>query len=548
VAHTAYTYQLRSVECEQCGGPVVTQQSATEAQCGFCNAVLRLVVRPKDAVHEPIDESARMAGLAAQVGKQDANGPLAARPPDGMHAFAAMLTDRSARPAAVAALRQEWGQARAEATAQPSRQSGTRAFRAALLLARFYAADDDDKRARAVAETAINIVSEPGQRDILRLWLARAALDAGDSEAYDAWLADVNPQPVHLEVDSALRLTRARRALSDNLWDGVASLVGSYPREVPLAAESEKAARLVRAHAFAGRGDEVSARRELRGALADASDPHELVRILLDEYPGPAAHIAEEEAAMPRQAAIAAAVTAPAAAQAYATSKKRAKVSGVAALAIGCTSFAPMLIFFVPMIAPSVFLSSCGMDSVEAEVIRAIEGCPAAVAALGQDVAPAPGMSCGNMETGGGSGYANWSFAVSGNRGRGSVSFYAVETGGTWRLQQASLEADGQDMDLLVCSRGASVGLNTQIGGIPGMPAGVEVPGLPSDTPEGAAMLNLGASVLQAQCDSGDMNGCHALSMMYRTVPDMLDEEKARELSVRACEGGHQGACQFVDR
>jgi len=28
----------------------------------------------------------------------------------------------------------------------------------------------------------------------------------------------------------------------------------------------------------------------------------------------------------------------------------------------------------------------------------------------------------------------------------------------------------------------------------------------------------------------------------------MLDEEKARELSVRACEGGHQGACQFVDR
>lgn len=534
---TAYTYRLKSVECDQCGGPVITDPSAVEAQCGFCQARLRLEARPKPTVHEPIDEAARHAGLVAQVRRQDPDGPLADRPPEGMGAFAAMLTQADARPAAVAAFRQEWEQARAAATQQPSRQAGTRAFRAAVHLGRLYAADGDDPRARALAETAINIVSEPGQRDILRLWLARAALGAGDPESYDQWLAEVNPQPVHLEVDSALRLTRARRALADERYAEVLTLVGSYPSEVPLATGAEIRARFVRAHAFAGKGDSVSARRELRGALSAADNPHELVRVLLAEYPGPASAIAQEEAHQPRHAA-ANAVTAAAASRAYTAAvpraRRQAKRAGKLA---GCAALLPMSfmgIFFVPMIAPALFLDSCGLGPVDEQIMAAVAACPPAVTALGSDIGPAPGWSCGNYETSGGNGAASWTYAVSGSDGRGSVSFNAIEQFGTWRLGIATLEVDDQTINLLTC----------------GGPSGQRMPGAAPGgaQPTGGAGLTPMTGALEAGCAAGNAQMCFGLAEMYRNMPELHDEARARELFTRACEGGFEPACAELDR
>jgi len=534
MGNTAYTYRLKSVECDQCGGPVVSDVSAVEAECSYCHAKLRLVARAKHAAHTPIDEEARMAGLAEQVRRQDPDGPLADRPPEGMQAFAAMLTQEEARPAAVEAFRQEWTQARADATERPSRGTGTRAFRAALYLARLYAANGDHPRARAVVETAIHIVSDPGQRDILRLWLARAAVGAGDAESYEEWLGEVNPQPVHLEVDSALRLTRARRALADQRYSDVFPLVGTYPTEVPLAVGADEAGRFVRAHAFAGKGDEVSARRELRGVLGTAQNPHELARVLLGEYPGPAARIAEEEAQQPRQAA-ANAVTHAAAAQAMAQVAPRMRRSAKrAGLMAGCASLLPMggmLIFFVPMIAPALFLESCGLGPVEEQIMASIEACPAATAALGANVSPAPGWSCGNLETGGGNGHANWSFAVSGSDGRGSVSFNAVEQFGTWHLGLAVLEVGDETIDLLTCGGGHGIGQPVFVPPVPGAPVG--------------AGGNLGGTLatMEEGCAAGNAQICFGLGEMYRNVPQFRDEAKAAELYSRACEGGFEPGC-----
>ncbi len=367
----------------------------------------------------------------------------------------------------------------------------------------------------------------------------------------------MNPQPVHLEVDSAFRLTRAKKALADGAWDEVIALVGSYPSEVPIARESEEAARFVRAHAQAGKGDVVSARRELRGALATASDPHELVRILLDEYPGPAADIARQEASQPRQQAWAAQVTAPAQAAAYRQAGRRVKKRSFAVFGmIGCTTLLPVFIFLIPMLVPSLFFRSCGMGDVETQVVQMIEACPSARAALGEDVAPAPGMSCGNLETGGGSGYADWSYAVSGSNGRGNVSFQAIERRGVWTVQNADLDVDGRSINLVACGNAARMGLDADEVTIPGLLHGLDLPGLAgqvqgeSDDPGGddGRALNIGATMLQGQCDGGDMNACYALGMMYRTMPEMQDEAKASELIERACEGGHSGACSAMGR
>jgi TPR repeat protein len=44
------------------------------------------------------------------------------------------------------------------------------------------------------------------------------------------------------------------------------------------------------------------------------------------------------------------------------------------------------------------------------------------------------------------------------------------------------------------------------------------------------------------------MGACHALGMMYQTIPEMRDDDKARELNQRACDGGHSGACNALGR
>jgi hypothetical protein len=218
-------------------------------------------------------------------------------------------------------------------------------------------------------------------------------------------------------------------------------------------------------------------------------------------------------------------------------------------------SFTPVLLFLVPMIAPSLFFRSCGMSGAEEQVIQMIEACPSATRALGSDVSAAPGMSCGNMETGGGSGYADWSFAVSGSRGRGSVSFVATERGGTWNVQNANLEVDGRTTNLVACGNAARMGLDADEVTIPGLLHGLNVPGLAgqaqaeSDDPgDEARALNIGASMLQGQCDGGDMHACFSLGMMYRTMPAIQDEAKAQELIERACDGGHSGACSMLGR
>ncbi len=228
---------------------------------------------------------------------------------------------------------------------------------------------------------------------------------------------------------------------------------------------------------------------------------------------------------------------------------------GAVMASVGCITLSPVLLFLVPMIAPSLFFRSCGMDGAETQVIQMIEACPSAVDTLGTGVSAAPGLSCGNLETGGGSGYADWSFAVSGSKGRGTVSFVANESGGVWNVQYADLEVDGHTTNLVACGNAARMGLDADEVTMPGLLQGLgDLAGLAEAVQNGqdgeggnGAALNIGARMLQGQCDGGDMQSCYALGMMYQTIEEIRDEDKAQELIERACEGGHSGACSSLE-
>jgi hypothetical protein len=114
-------------------------------------------------------------------------------------------------------------------------------------------------------------------------------------------------------------------------------------------------------------------------------------------------------------------------------------------------------------IAPIVVLVSGGVPwcmGFEAPALRRIEACPLAVEALGAPVSRAwLGLSCGNAETSGATGEADWTFPVAGPRGRGALDLVAVKQGGDWVLHRALLETDRGSIDVLTCTGGGPIGV-----------------------------------------------------------------------------------------
>lgn len=106
------------------------------------------------------------------------------------------------------------------------------------------------------------------------------------------------------------------------------------------------------------------------------------------------------------------------------------------------------LFAFTPCIA------TCGeADEVVTATVRA---CPRAVALLGADPSPARlGWACGRTDNEGAYGRSSWSLPYKGERARGTVTYAAERRGGGWQLDQASLEVDGETIDLLACTRRA---------------------------------------------------------------------------------------------
>jgi len=116
-----------------------------------------------------------------------------------------------------------------------------------------------------------------------------------------------------------------------------------------------------------------------------------------------------------------------------------------------------VVLLVLAVFAASPFLATCGGHD---EVLTAaVRRCPRAIELLGDDAHPARlGMACGSTKTSGDSGTASWRMPYTGSRGRGTISFASYKNGGDWQIDRASLEIDGEEIDILACGGGAPAG------------------------------------------------------------------------------------------
>ncbi|MCC7541538.1 MAG: SEL1-like repeat protein [Deltaproteobacteria bacterium] len=534
---TAYTHELRSIECPKCGAPVVAPTTAADVVCNYCGTQQRLAARRSLVPDAPqVDEAARLAGLRLQFAQQNPAQPALFRIPEGLEPYLAMLGDARARPAAIAAIRQDWERTRARMSESPDHETGLRLFRLAYFLSMFYTLDNDHEHSRAVLDTALELTQDPAHADILRSSLARLALEQGDEEAFRAWLAGINPRPILLEADSSYRVTVARYHLARNEHAKVIEILGPNYGEIPFSSEITALAGCLRAHAQAALGQDTTCRAEIEGLVVrhGAAD----VLLLFAKNRGPASPIAEQ---VVRGAGRVVGIGGSAA-------------GGKAAKGIGCFSVAITLVTTVipgvlglsAALYPYPWFELAGSPNAYDVAIQKVRDCPTTRAALGDDIQGTFGFGCGGCEMGGGSGNIDWNVPIEGTRGSGQLYFHGVQSAGRWSVTSAHVETGGQQIDLVACVPNAapSLGGIETIGTTTTTTTTTTIPGDVGGL-GGANQGEIVRVVLESQCTGGNGGACWSLGTMYQQGAAGLprDQTRARQWFTRACQLGHQAAC-----
>jgi hypothetical protein len=109
----------------------------------------------------------------------------------------------------------------------------------------------NDTSRRAVLETAFDMLSDPGHRQIIRCVLSRAASRSGDHQSAGRWISGCDPAPGNITVDSEMRLARAVAAASAGRWIEVLDAAGQTPDAFPISDARTMLLGAYRAHAHA---------------------------------------------------------------------------------------------------------------------------------------------------------------------------------------------------------------------------------------------------------------------------------------------------------
>jgi hypothetical protein len=396
-----------------------------QVRCDYCGATMQVGARPRESAREhvatEIDESARLAGLRAQVESFDSDRALL-RGPDGLDAFERMLSDAATRAAGLEGFRQEWEKTRRVAAAgRATPETELQLLRLAFAIAEQYAQLDRADRARAVLETALDLIADADLRDLIRARLARQALLLNDVEAGAAWLADVNPRPLKLEVDSESRIATALLAYRRGDHAGVLAALGETVDGAPmLEMRAGLLPHLLRAHALAGTGRVVEAKRLMRWVgTRTYGVPAETAR-LVEQLPGPAAPFAV--------AAV-----------------RRGDRTSTVTLILLCI-FVP-LAFGTAVGTPACVAPACPMmwGGAYDALIGALNRCAPVRELLGDDITWAVG--CIGEGEGGCDNVSFDNIAVKGSKARGRVDFHYWNDGGVYGVT-GSVRSQGQRVSI----------------------------------------------------------------------------------------------------
>jgi len=247
----AYTTQLRALMCPTCGAPITTSTQGGTYQCGYCRTQGTLAARSDARMQRPPpspqDEQARLAKLRFQREQGHLASPYSSfvAPQDVAH-LAQLRPPNSWAPWFEA-----WKRAVAMLTQQPTEQNQKRVAWLAQLCSTgvLQLGTTDPARARAIRETALDLLPDPGHKHLIRCALSRAAVLQGDAASAEQWLAACDPYPGNITLDSDYRMSVAYLCTARGQWGGVLEALGNQPGVIPLDFGRDMLAGLLRVHA-----------------------------------------------------------------------------------------------------------------------------------------------------------------------------------------------------------------------------------------------------------------------------------------------------------
>ena len=254
-----YGYDVRVLACQACGAPLQAAIAGGLATCAYCGAVNELRARDDredreraTASHDAsISESERMARLREQRGHDEL-------PEAVVHALAPQ--DGRLSPARIPEGLALWKSTRAALSTRGDFLSAERLFHVTRLLLPL----TDHQARRVLLETTLELLPDHRHRHVLRCELAIGAARLGELDAAWAWLEAVEPRPLDLLMDSAVRTARATAAAAGGRANDILAELGDQPGDLPVATWYAGRIVLLRAHGLELLDQHAMAREQLR--------------------------------------------------------------------------------------------------------------------------------------------------------------------------------------------------------------------------------------------------------------------------------------------
>ena len=285
-----FSTDLRVLVCRQCGAPVTATRDGGEVTCEYCGAVSVLARRSDERVRltdptlqaEPDPdrrEALRMESLVRQMETYDEQrNPYAYYgTPEELEHLDLEYMDPALPAIATEAIRKVVADCE-ESGGDMKHQRLV--FWVALKLKNMWVMRNEPRNARPVIETASEILTDPGYRQLMFCKMADLARKDEDLDAAEVWLERCDPRPPLLDLDSDYRTTAAAIAIRRGRWDRVLELVGREHGDVPFEPSSVALFQLQRVEALENLGEPAAAEEELSWLL-DALD-HEFLAQWLD--------------------------------------------------------------------------------------------------------------------------------------------------------------------------------------------------------------------------------------------------------------------------
>jgi hypothetical protein len=127
----------------------------------------------------------------------------------------------------VPAAQEEWKRAHAEVHNGGGYPAEERLYHLTMALHGAHREAQQHEQARALLESALDVLKEPRHRQMFHSMLARAAARSGDIAGAEAWLATCTPHSDDLQTDTAWRFGRAFISTSARDFAKVLAVLGS---------------------------------------------------------------------------------------------------------------------------------------------------------------------------------------------------------------------------------------------------------------------------------------------------------------------------------